>query len=214
MTNYAPPPTPPPPPSGYPPPPATGYGEPGLPGGRQTNGWAIASLVCGIVGCVPFLTGLLAVIFGIIGLRKTRDPRVGGKGLAIAGLVLGIVSILLWALFGGALLQMWRGTAGQRDVARQFFNDIAAGNVAAAQAKATSNVTPEQIQAAVDEVKAYGALKDVTLFGVEGHAQTGARTTTEVAGALTFDSKGVAVKATVVKEGDVYKVDDFKLDPQ
>jgi len=42
-------------------------------------------------GCVPFLTGLLAVIFGVVGMRRTRDRRVGGRGLAIAGLCLGIV---------------------------------------------------------------------------------------------------------------------------
>ena len=213
MTNYAPPPTPPPP--GYPPPPGMGHPDQlGMPMGKRSNGWSIASLICGILGCVPFLTGALAVIFGIIGIRKARDPQVGGKGLSIAGLVLGIVSIVLWALFGAGILALLTGTKEQRNVARQFFNDLAAGNVAAAQASATSNVTPEQLQSAADSLKGYGQLKDITLLGVEVSAAAGSRTTTEVAGAMTFDGKGVGVRATLVKEGDAYKVHDFQLDPR
>jgi len=185
-----------------------------MPMGKRSNGWGIASLVCGILLCIPFLTGLLATVFGIVGIRKARDPQVGGKGLSIAGLVLGIVNILVWALFGAGILALLTGTKEQRNVARQFFNDLAAGNVAAAQAKTTSNVTPQQLQSAVDTLKSYGQLKDVTLFGVEVNASAGSRTTTEVAGAMTFSGKGVGVRATLVKEGDVYKVHDFRLDPK
>ena len=35
---------------------------------------------------------ILAIIFGIIGMKK------GGRGMGIAGLVLGIITIALWAL--------------------------------------------------------------------------------------------------------------------
>jgi predicted Zn finger-like uncharacterized protein/prepilin-type processing-associated H-X9-DG protein len=63
---------------------------------QRSNGIAIASVVCGAMGFViPLIGGLLGIIFGIIGLRKTRDPSVGGKGLAITGLSLGAASLLL-----------------------------------------------------------------------------------------------------------------------
>ena len=67
------------------------------PGGpQQTTGWAVASLVSGILGfCLPVLGGLVAIVTGIIGLVRTRDPRVGGKGLAIAGISVGVVSIVV-----------------------------------------------------------------------------------------------------------------------
>src|ERR1700733_11853695 len=121
-----------------PPPIAVEYGQPGQPGGgKRTNAPAIASLVLGILGCVPLLTGIAAIFLGIIGIRKTRDPSVGGKTLAIAGLVLGIVSIVGWAGFGGILGGGYVESTPARAVARQFLQDVSAGNITAAQANST-----------------------------------------------------------------------------
>ena len=64
------------------------------------TGWAgTASLVCGIIGLATFplypliLSSVCAIIFGAIGLSKKRRK----KGLAIAGLTLGIAVIVLFA---------------------------------------------------------------------------------------------------------------------
>jgi prepilin-type processing-associated H-X9-DG protein len=61
---------------------------------RKRNGMAIASLVCGLLGCIP-IASVLAVIFGIIGIRKSKNPHVGQKGWAIAGIVLGFLGVLI-----------------------------------------------------------------------------------------------------------------------
>jgi hypothetical protein len=88
------------------PPPPPAY--PGVPHvAQRTNGLAVASLVLGIVSffCMGFLfpVPLLAIIFGHLSLD--RIARSGGaekgRGLAIAGLVLGwifIVPVLIAAL--------------------------------------------------------------------------------------------------------------------
>lgn len=90
------PPPPPPPPGVFP-----GYAQPEY---RSTSGLAITSLVLGIVGlCVPLL-GLAAIVFGAVGLSRTKDPRVGGRGMAIAGLTLGCVGIVLSLLSIAVLL--------------------------------------------------------------------------------------------------------------
>ena len=65
------------------------YGQP-----QQTSGLAIAALVLGIIGLIIPGLGLIGVVLGIIALTKMRDPRVGGKGLAIGGIAVGAVSIL------------------------------------------------------------------------------------------------------------------------
>jgi len=63
----------------------------------QSSGFAIASLVLGIIGmlCFPIVCSTLAVVFGSISLNKKEPAR----GMAIAGLVLGIIGLALWAFF-------------------------------------------------------------------------------------------------------------------
>jgi hypothetical protein len=67
------------------------------------NGVAVAAMVCGIVGVVfgliPILgipalaLGLVALVLGIVGRRRVkRDPNAGHKGLATAGVILGILA--------------------------------------------------------------------------------------------------------------------------
>ena len=68
----------------------------------RTSGLAITSLVCGILGLFcGFVSGIPAVICGHIALKQIADSKVRleGRGMAIAGLVLGYFSIaiiLLW----------------------------------------------------------------------------------------------------------------------
>jgi predicted Zn finger-like uncharacterized protein/prepilin-type processing-associated H-X9-DG protein len=92
-----------PPPAGGPPIPYGGYQtQPGGP--TQSNGLAVTSLITGILGfCIP-LSGIVAIITGIIALTKTRDPRVGGKGMAIAGISIGGLSLLMIPLMIAMLL--------------------------------------------------------------------------------------------------------------
>lgn len=65
-----------------------------------TCGSAIAALVLGILGiplsCVPF--GLLAIFLGIYAHGKIEEShgRLGGRGMATAGIVLGVISSGLW----------------------------------------------------------------------------------------------------------------------
>jgi hypothetical protein len=66
---------------------------------RSTNGFAIASLVCAAVWFL-WVGSVLGVVFGHIGLRQIKaDPaNQGGKGLAIAGLVVGYLALGVLAL--------------------------------------------------------------------------------------------------------------------
>ncbi|MHB1560289.1 MAG: GYF domain-containing protein [Isosphaeraceae bacterium] len=70
------------------------------PGGQmpQTSGLAIASLVLGLLWLCGF-GSLLATIFGAVALSQIArsNGRILGKGMAIAGLVLGIVGLSLYA---------------------------------------------------------------------------------------------------------------------
>jgi hypothetical protein len=82
-------------------PPAPGYwqqpGYPAMPQQRTTDGLAIASMVLGIVW-VWWIGSILAVIFGHIALRRIAREGKAGRGMAIAGLVLGYVGVGILAL--------------------------------------------------------------------------------------------------------------------
>lgn len=72
----------------------------------STNGFAIASLVLGIISILVSLVWfmglvpILGIIFGILGLSKKYEGK--NKGMAIAGLVMSIIGIVLmigWGIF-------------------------------------------------------------------------------------------------------------------
>ncbi|MUM20783.1 DUF4190 domain-containing protein [Mycobacterium sp. CBMA271] len=66
---------------------------------QGTNGFAIAALVLGII---PICVGILAIIFGVIGLNQTKQRGQKGRGMAIAGIVLGSLWIAA-AVVGAAI---------------------------------------------------------------------------------------------------------------
>jgi hypothetical protein len=104
----------PPSPSGYP-------SFPGYSGGYQlavppkTNGLAIASLVCSCVGIIPIALGLpciLGIIFGFVSRSQiTRSSGTQqGRGLALAGIIVGFSIIGLFILVVSLVVAFSHGT--------------------------------------------------------------------------------------------------------
>lgn len=92
---------------GYAPPP--GFGGPSPYGYgyqiqpvRATNGWAIASLVVSLVSCG--FGSILGVIFGHIAMSQIKRNGDQGRGLAIAGLVIGYLGLVLLVIFVVAVI--------------------------------------------------------------------------------------------------------------
>src|SRR5487761_466852 len=104
--GYVPPPPPPPgggftpsppPPGGYVPPPPVGYSGAAVASPR-TDGLATGALIAGII------LGPAAAIMGFISRHRiaASSGTVGGGGLAVAGLILGIIGFIAsaaWAIF-------------------------------------------------------------------------------------------------------------------
>ncbi|MFI0999425.1 DUF4190 domain-containing protein [Streptomyces galbus] len=75
----------------------TSYGSsPAASSGSRTNGLAIASLCCGIIGLffLNIVLGPLAIVFGVIARRQAGVKN--GAGMATAGIVLGVIDVVLW----------------------------------------------------------------------------------------------------------------------
>lgn len=66
-----------------------------------THGIITAGFVLGIVGLITYFTlvpSILAVIFSLNGLKKVKEGTSAGKGLAMAGLIMGCISLGLFVL--------------------------------------------------------------------------------------------------------------------
>lgn len=75
----------------------------------QTDGGAVASMVLGIASfalCLSFITGIPAIILGHISLSKIKKSmgRLKGEGMALAGLILGYISLPFVLIFAAILI--------------------------------------------------------------------------------------------------------------
>jgi Na+-driven multidrug efflux pump len=74
---------------------------PPAPAESKASGLSIASLICGIasVVCFGILAGIPAIVTGHLAMGKVKRGEAGGRGLALAGLIMGYISIALTILF-------------------------------------------------------------------------------------------------------------------
>jgi hypothetical protein len=88
--SYAGPPPPPDAPGGY------GYAQP------QTSQKAIWALVTGILGFCCGLLGIVGIILGVVAKKEidASNGALSGRGMAQAGLVLGIIALTLNVIWG------------------------------------------------------------------------------------------------------------------
>jgi len=58
------------------------------------SGWSLAAGYLGLLSVLPFF-GIAAVITGVLGLRSSkRNPKLGGRGRAVFGIVMGTLFTL------------------------------------------------------------------------------------------------------------------------
>ena len=115
---------------GYPPP-GTPYGAapyspgqyPGPPPASTTDGVSIAALVTGILGM-----GLIPIVLGVLGLRRTKQNGTQGRGFAIAGIVLGGLAILATI---GLTVAIILGISAANDRIDDLRDSCASGDMAA-----------------------------------------------------------------------------------
>ena len=132
---------------------------------KQTSGLAIAGLVLGIIGIlgsvVPLLN-LLSMPLTIVGLAlaiagfvvTNRGTR-GGKGIAIAGIVLGALSlVIILVMYGGAAGSASRtATPAKSTAATASASAPAASASASSAAKQSSAATSKKYEVTIDDAR-------------------------------------------------------------
>jgi hypothetical protein len=104
------------------------YGQPGAPWQsmpRRTNPLAIAALCCAIgqVLAGPF-SGIPAVVLGSMSLKQMRQTGEDGHGMAMTGIVLGIIGTLLFVVFIIFFIAFWHHVSSQIHSNLNNFNNF------------------------------------------------------------------------------------------
>lgn len=100
-------------PAGYPPP-AYGYG--GYPQ-QKTNTLAVVSMIASIVGFIwilPVIGSIAGVVMGHISLSQIKRTNEKGRGMALAGLIVGYAGLVL-AIVGLIVVASFIGWAVEQD---------------------------------------------------------------------------------------------------
>jgi len=90
--------------------------------------------------CIPFATGVIALLTGIIGIGATSNPAVKGRGMAISGIILGLLSLILWGLCGGGIYAWYQGSKNERAFTKTYITDLAANNIDQCAQHSTSRI--------------------------------------------------------------------------
>ena len=100
-----------------------GYGQPGPHGGApaRRNGLGTAALVLGILAVLTCWTviggivlGLAAVVLGVLGRGRAKRREADNGGMALAGIITGVIGIVLAALLIVAGVSLLNSPEGQQ----------------------------------------------------------------------------------------------------
>ncbi len=123
---------------------------------------AVVSLVLGLASfCLPVITGVLAVMFGAVGVRRSRDANAGGRGPAIAGLVLGLISTVLWLAILVPVSMTWVNSRPQKAMAAEFIADLSHRDINAADKLSAITFGRGHMEDLSDRLNAYGDFREV-----------------------------------------------------
>jgi hypothetical protein len=174
---------------------------------------ALFSFIFGLLGCIPFLTGIVALILAIVGLVATGKPGVRGRWMAVVGIILAILSIGFWSTAGLGIAASWAGIKSAVAVmtapghgARDFIRAVDSGDEAAAKDLTVMNDTEFTVAKAL--IKAQGGFIDST-FSQVNIVNNDAR----VSGSGSFKTGNRTITADMVKIGDQWKVKSLSITP-
>ncbi|WP_040814435.1 DUF4190 domain-containing protein [Nocardia concava] len=104
-----------PPPGSYPPPGGQQYWQES----PQRKGMAITAMIFGILAVLTFWTvfvgvvcGLVALVLGAIAMVKARRGSTGGFGMALTGVITGLIAIIGSCIVGAFLWIFFKDTGG------------------------------------------------------------------------------------------------------
>jgi hypothetical protein len=174
---------------------------------------ALFSFIFGILGCIPFITGILAFILGVVGFFATGKPGIRGRWMAVVGIILAVISIGAWSTLGLGVVAGWAGINSAFTAftapghgARDFIRAVDSGDDTTA--KDLTVMNDEDFAAAKAMIKAKGGFVDSTFNQVNI-----TNNDAHVSGTGEFKTGNRTITADVVKIDEKWKVKSLSITP-
>ena len=183
----------------------------GMPGGSPTNKSAVASLVLGLLGCIPWVAGLLAIVFGVIGMRRAerRNHARPGHGRRRSGAGncerRGLVAV--WRRHRGAF-DWHRSGAGCGEAVH---SRPGCSERRCRRRRVHRRYRPRWLPGDFRQDASLGALQDITVNNVSANINNGVKTTV-VGGTATFVGGPMTFSMGLIKQNNQWKVQGMNYD--
>jgi len=178
----------------------------------KTSIASILSLVFGLLGCIPVITSLAAIVTGIVGIKVTGKPGVSGRPMAVIGLLLGIIGIAIWSAVGMTALWAYRESEKALGSASTLVTALQTNDIDKAATLVGDKVDTAKLKSAAEKLQGLGTFKNFSMG--ERFLEVNQDSTWSLSGTAHFepDTK-VPMKLTISKLPDgSFKVTDIVID--
>ncbi len=128
---------------------------------------AVFGLLLSILQCLPVISGLGALILGILGLQEVRRKQRIGKPIALAAIAIGAISTLLWIGALGVGAYSFARYSGIYETAERFTRAAAEGRFEAARDLAGPEVSNETLALWLSQVHVENAQPRVETISLD-----------------------------------------------
>jgi uncharacterized membrane protein len=171
----------------------------------KTSAAAVASLIFGIVFCIPVVSQLAAIILGFVGISKTSNPMVKGRGLAVAGLILGVLGLVGYTAGGFGIYVAYKAAMKP---AEDFTKALSAGKIDEAVALTVEGTDRATLVAMSEKMKEWGEFQAISPTSFNANTVNG-KAQFLIEGPVNFANAAKTYTMTLIQVGETFKVEKF-----
>lgn len=179
-------------------------------GPRPVSALAVSSLVFSLLFCVPFITSLAGVLLGVVGVAVTGPMgRRSGRGIALAGLILGVLGLLGW---GYLTVQAYRNFVTPLLQAQEFVSALKQDEFDRAARFTVPPFDPARLPELARQVRELGEFRGLD-DGRPKEFKEGDVRGWAVSGVAVFEKGRRRIAAEVVQTPEGWRLRKLELEP-